>query len=124
MRAYRDEGYRLRRIRPRVSRREVIDNLWVQDVESGRVERSAAAEPVWVRRVNKLTGLRERVLVDEVNDVPMAWHYLPSSEVVRLLAFVRRDPEAGLTACEKRWLHGTRLYQTQSISIDGDGDDG
>jgi hypothetical protein len=59
-----------------------------------------------VNRINKDTKEPERVQVDEVNDVPSAWHYLPSVEVERLLAFVRRDPLAGLTKCERRWAVG------------------
>jgi hypothetical protein len=100
-----DEGYRLRRITPRPYRRELIKNVWVQDVETSKVERSPIAVAKLVTRVDPVTGKRERVYVDEVNDVPSAWHYLPSSEVVRLLEYVRRDAAAGLTACELRWLH-------------------
>jgi hypothetical protein len=100
---YRGAGWRLRAIKLRPYRREYIEKLWVQDVESSRVERSLIASPVWVNRRNKLTGEPERVQVDEVNDLPSAWHYLPSVEVERLLAFVRRDPLAGLTKCERRW---------------------
>jgi hypothetical protein len=103
---YRGAGWRLRAIKPRPYRREYTDRLWDQDVESSRVERSPIASPVWVNRRNKLTGEPERVQVDEVNDVPSAWHYLPSVEVERLLAFVRRDPLAGLTKCERRWAVG------------------
>ncbi len=99
-----DEGYRLRRITPRPYRRELIKNVWVQDVETSKVERSPIAVAKLVTRVDPATGKRERVYVDEVNDVPSAWHYLPSSEVLRLVEYVRRDAAAGLTACERRWL--------------------
>jgi hypothetical protein len=98
------DGYRLRRIKSRPFRREITQNVWCSVEGTAKVERSLAAKPVWVSRVSKLTGERERVQVDEVNSVPMAWHYLPSSEVLRLLAFVRRDPLAGLTSAERRWL--------------------
>ncbi len=101
------DGWRLRVIRPRPFRREVVQNLWVGEVGSCRVERSPFASPVMVTRLNKLTGQPERVMVDEVNHVPNAWHYLPSSEVVRLIAFLRRDRFKGLTACERRWLESS-----------------
>ncbi len=99
----RDEGWRLRVLRPRPYRREVIEKLWVGEVGTCKVERSPFAVPKWVTRPNKLTGVAERVQVDEVNHVPSSWHYLPSSEVERLLAFVRRDRLRGLTSCERRW---------------------
>jgi hypothetical protein len=98
------EGWRLRVIRPRPYRRELVQNLWVAEVGSCRVERSPVASPVLVTRLSKVTGQPERVMVDEVSHVPSAWHYLPSGEVVRLLAFIRRDRFKGLTACERRWL--------------------
>jgi hypothetical protein len=106
---YGGAGWSLRAIKPRPYRREYTDRLWDQDVESSRVERSPIASPVWVNRRNKLTGEPERVQVDEVNDLPSAWHYLPSVEVERLLAFVRRDPLAGLTKCERRWAVGVSI---------------
>jgi hypothetical protein len=99
-----DDGFRLRRISPRPYRRELIKNTWVVDVETQKLERSPVAVAKLVTRQNPTTGERERVYADEVNDVPNAWHYLPSSEVVRLLEYVRRDSSAGLTACERRWL--------------------
>jgi hypothetical protein len=102
-RVLKGEGFRLRRIRPRCYRREITVNLWVRDVDTGRIERSPAATPVRVRRPSPLTGERETVAVDEVASVPMAWHYLPSVEVLKLVGFVRRDGMAGLTGCERRW---------------------
>jgi hypothetical protein len=99
------DGYRLRRISPRPYRREFIKNVWVQDSETSKVERSPVAVGKVVWRVDPTTGKRERVYADQVNDVPNSWHYLPSNEVVRLLEYVRRDASAGLTACERRWLN-------------------
>jgi hypothetical protein len=97
------EGYRIRRIRPRCYRRELTANVWVRDEDTGKIERSSAAKPVMVSRPNKVTGEPEDVLIDEVNSVPAAWHYLPSAVVVRLVKFLRRNVSAGLTACERRW---------------------
>jgi hypothetical protein len=102
--AYREDGFRLRRLRPRGYRREIIEKLWVGVAGEAGVERSPFSRPVQVWRTNKVTGLRERIWADEVNDVPMAWHYLPSAEVLRVVGFVRRDRLLGLTSAERRWL--------------------
>jgi hypothetical protein len=104
LRSCREDGFRLRRVRLRGFRREVTENVWVCEIGGSKLERSPVVAAVLSWRLNKVTGQRERVMVDEVNDVPMAWHYLPSSEALRLLAFVRRDGLAGLTACERRWV--------------------
>ncbi len=81
----------MRWIRPRPYRREVTERLWVGDEATGKVERSPGASPKWITRPSKLTGAPERVQVDEISDVPAAWHYLPSSVVLRLVDYMRRD---------------------------------
>jgi hypothetical protein len=56
-----------------------------------------------LRRFCPVQGKVVEEWVDEIESVAAAWHYLPVSEVKRLLAYVRRDVELGLTACERRW---------------------
>jgi hypothetical protein len=109
--AVKADGWRIKRIRRRGYRREVLDRVWEQEEGSARVERSSRA-PITVRRLNKVSGQPEVVQVDEVNAVAAAWHYLPSSETLRLLQWLRRgEPVSytpanprGLTACERRWM--------------------
>jgi hypothetical protein len=101
MKMHREHGYRLRVIRPRLYRRNGV-KLWDQDEGSGKVERRCVEQKM-MRRFCPVEGKKVEVWCDEIESVAAAWHYLPAAEVLRLLAYVRRDAEAGLTACEKRW---------------------
>ncbi len=108
MKAHREDGHRLRIIRPRLYRQTGV-KLWDQDEESGRVERRNVEQKKRYLRDDRgrvlrdASGEKQFEWVDEIESVAVAWHYLPSAEVVRLLAFVRRDRASGLTACEKKW---------------------
>jgi hypothetical protein len=94
-------GFRFRLIRPRVFRRNGV-KLWDEDLNTGKVERRCV-ESKRLRRFCPVQGKVVEEWVDEIESVAAAWHYLPVSEVKRLLAYVRRDVELGLTACERRW---------------------
>jgi hypothetical protein len=101
MKRHREHGHRLRIIRPRLYRRNAV-KLWDQDEGSGKVERRCVEQKI-MRRFCPVEGKKVEVWCDEIESVAAAWHYLPAAEVLRLLAYVRRDAESGLTACEKRW---------------------
>ncbi len=101
MKMHRENSFRLRIIRPRLYRKNAV-KLWDRDDDSGRVERRRV-EQKKLRRFCPIEGKVVDVWCDEIESVAAAWHYLPAGEVLRLLAYVRRDAESGLTACEKRW---------------------
>jgi hypothetical protein len=109
MKEHKEDGYRLRLIRPRLHRQNGV-KLWDQDEESRKVERRSVQQIKRFLRDDRgrvlrdSSGQKEFEWVDEIESVAAAWHYLPSAEVLRLLAFVRRDKRAGLTSCEVKWL--------------------
>jgi hypothetical protein len=80
------------------------------DAESRKVERrNVEQKKLYLRDhltrkvLRDSSGEKQFEWVDEIESVAAAWHYLPSAEVLRLLAYVRRDRALGLTSCEKKW---------------------
>ncbi len=109
MKMLKGAGFRLRVMRPRLYRRNGV-KLWDMDAESRKVERrNVEQKKLYVRDhltrkvLRDSSGEKQFEWVDEIESVAAAWHYLPSAEVLRLLAYVRRDRALGLTSCEKKW---------------------
>ncbi len=114
MKGEKEDGWRLRIIRPRLYRRNAV-KLFDRDEDSGKVERRYV-EQKRLRRFCPIEGKKVDVWCDEIDSVAAAWHYLPAAEVLRLLGYVRRDAESGLTACEKRWARQKGVCEKRLVA--------
>jgi hypothetical protein len=91
--AYRDDGFRIRRCRPRLFRR-IGCKLWDEDEDTGKIER---------RRVEQ-KKLNEE-WVDEIHSACSGWHFIDVTHFGRLVRFIKQTCAGRpLTSCERRWL--------------------
>ena len=105
LQALRGNEFKVKRIRPRCVRTEVL-NVWASDADTGKLEKysdvpTKPAGERWSReeiRAIKAAG-------GEVYSAAASWHFLSDKEVQRLLAWARGEASgAVLTSCERRWL--------------------
>lgn len=79
---YKNWGFKVKRVVPSCCRRTKVP-LWSSDVETGKIELTEQGE--------------------EIHSFSSGWHHVRSSEVLRLLEYVKHPPRRGLTSCERRW---------------------